>query len=273
MHVIVVGAGIAGSSAARILRERGHAVTVVAEGRHPHSLAATAVLRQRWHRDPAEAAALNASLACYRSWGMPLVQGGLVTHFRTPGRPPRQDPDWALIDPATPLLAPDRTGEATEATARAVTLKDGTRLDGDAVVIAAGCGSPLSAAGRTTYGVTWIHSDPAVLANIELRVHHLAPYKSVFAGRAGGRARLGSSSAADPQKAAAQGRAMLERCHELGIVTTQRGWEPITGARLKTPQIVGRTHGVYYLTGLHRTGYALAPGYATALAERIEREC
>lgn len=270
MNIIVVGAGIAGSVAARVLREAGHTVTVVARDTPSHSVAATAVLRRAWHPDT-ERADFDHALATYQRWGIPLRNGAFVTNYRTPGRAPRHDPDWQLIDPRLPLLTPDVYGTVDYATARSVRLANGSRLVADAVVCAPGAASPLSAPGSVTWGVTWVHPDPEVLTEPVFRVHHLAPYKTGMAGVVGARVRLGSSSAKTYASALKQAQAMLERFAELGIIRSTRGWEPLAGARLNAAPRVCTRVGVHYLTGYHRTGYALAPADASRLAGILQQ--
>ncbi|MEW9530677.1 FAD-dependent oxidoreductase [Microbispora sp. NPDC049125] len=271
MNVIVVGAGIAGSSITRLLRERGHTVTMIGQEESPHSQAATAVLRSAYHKDPHEQAAFQASMALYERWGIPLRRGALVTSYRNPAAAPRRDPDWALIDPAAPLLTPDFYDTISHVTARTVVGR-AVAMEADAVVLAVGADSALSAPGTQTWGVTWAHADPSVLTSADLRIHHVAPYKSVMVGYIGGQARLGSSSAPSRDTAVKQGEAMLHKCHALGYITTTKGWTPLIGARLKTaPQAEWRPDGVYVLTGFHRTGYAIAPSLAYNLARRIDK--
>lgn len=261
-HIVVVGAGIAGSSVARAARRAGIRVTVVAEGRE-HSRAAAALLRAAYHvKRPGEPALYERSVALYGEWGVPLdARGGWVTNYRTPDREPRYDPDWLLLDPAAPLVTPDRSGHARP-TARGVRV--GTLdVDADTVVWCTGAATGSS----LTYGVTWVHPDPAALtAPDRLRIHHIAPYKTIAAGTAGGVARLGSSSARDAELADEQGRRMLAAAAQVGIIHSLTGWVPIRGQRCTASVPVAAPGGIHQsLNDLHRTGYALAP----ALGERI----
>jgi hypothetical protein len=274
--IAVVGAGIAGSSLARVLRERGHQVTVVAAPGDPHSLAATAVLRRAWHQG-GERQLFDASMAAYARWGVHVEHGALVTSWARPGEEPRRERDWAAIDPAAPMVAPDAAGYVTAVTGTRVELDGGPVIGADAVAVCAGAG-PLSPPGKITWGITWTHPDPAAAlpaGPAGLRVHHLAPYKTLFAGRfarAGVRsARLGSSSGPHLGAARRGAEDQLGRAIQLGIARTAAGWRPVAGARHHGGPALSRRAGVWYLAGLARTGYALAPGRAGQLAGRIEQ--
>ena len=212
-------------------------------------------------------------MACYARWGIPVGWGAQVTSWQRPGEPARQDTDWGRIDPAAPLLTPDVTGDVKAVAAGRVTLT-GPPVHADTVVCCAGVGS-LSPAGRWTWGITWTHRDPAALTDPGLRAHHLAPYKTMFAGvfygRDGARARLGSSTAPDLNRARRRAEDMLTEAVRLGVTRTAVGWRPFAGARHHSPHPpVTYQGGVWFMAGLARTGYALAPGYATELTTRIE---
>jgi hypothetical protein len=271
VDLIVVGAGIGGSSVTRIARAHGHQVTLVSEG-PPHSLAATAVLHRRYHvGKPGELGLWGTSMALYDSWGVTKVQGGLVTNYRTPGRDPRADNEWAMIDPAAPLVPPDASGHVRDATGCTVTLEDGSVLEAQSVVIASGATGNLSRAGRRSWGVTWVHDDIGVLhERSHVRVHHVAPYKKITATVLGGAARLGSSNASTPEKALTSGEKLLQQAYEAGMVSTVQGWRAVLGARLAAQPYTFRTpSGAWGLGGFHRTGYALGPGAALDLCRLI----
>ena len=271
MRAAVVGAGIAGSCVTRVLRERGHQVTLISAGK-PHSLAATAVLRRAWHHQ-ALRDVFDTSMECYARWGIRVDWGGLVTSWRRPGELAVPERDWASIDPAAPLLAPDVTGAVEAITGRRVMVAGGPVVDADAVVCCAGA-STLSQPGRISWGVTWEHHDPLAVAPPPLRVHHVAPYKTIFAGvfhaPAASRARIGSSTAPDLDRARRHGEDLLAAAIALGWTASASGWRPVAGARHHADVNAIRSGGVWYLAGLARTGYAMAPGWAAGLAGHIE---
>lgn len=258
MRAVVVGAGIAGSSLALALRDAGHEAVVVSDpGSATDSLSAAAVLRRAWHAG-AERDTYDRTLALYAARGVEVVRGGWATSYQRPGAEPRWDKDWALMDPAAPLISADVAGHAVPHGPAGVRV-NGTVIDGDRVFWCPGAHARQCAG--ETWGVTWVHDDPAVLAQIDaLTVHMVAPYKTIVAGVVGGHVRLGSSSAATPDKAMAQADKLLALFGHVGLVTSLKGWTARLGRRVQ------RTGGAT-IGGLHRTGYAVAP----ALAEAIVR--
>lgn len=268
MRTLIVGAGIAGSALTRVLRDRGAAATLIADpARPPHSLAAAAVLRAAYHaRNPGETAAFRRSLELYTGWGVGFARGATVTSYRHDA--PLADADWYLMDPAAALVAPDAAAAVTPHPDGVLTAA-GEVIPGETVVWCAGAYGAATGA-YTTHGDTWIHPDPAAVAataEAPLRIHHWAPYRTLVAGAIAGQARLGSSSAVRPATAAAQGERMLATAARLGIIRGTDGWQRISGTRLRTAaaceQLDGRN---WRFSGLHRTGYALAPAHAESLA-------
>jgi hypothetical protein len=65
---------------------------------------------------------------------------------------------------------------------------------------------------------------------------------------------------------------MLAAAIGLGLTLSGTGWHPRAGARhhARVAPATARHDGVWYLAGLARTGYALAPGWAAGLVSRIE---
>lgn len=255
MRAVVVGAGIAGSSLALALREAGHEAIVVSDPASAlDSMAAAAVLRRAWHAGT-ERAMYDRSLGLYSARGVEVIRGGWVTSYLRPGAEPRWDKDWALMDPAAPLVSADVAGHA---------VPDGPGVRVSGIVIDADrvfwCpGAHARHCDGESWGVTWVHDDPAVLAQTDgLTVHVVAPYKTIVAGVVGGHVRLGSSSAATPDKAMAQADKLLGLFDHVGLVTSTKGWRAMLGRR------VTRTGGAT-IGGLHRTGYALAPAMAEAI--------
>ena len=245
MSAVVVGAGIAGSSVALAARDAGHVVTVISDPMvPPDSLAGAVVLRRAWHSGT-ERDLFDRSMQLYARRGVEVARGGLVTSYRRSGEPGRVDKDWALIDPAAPLVTPDLD--------RRVSRHVGADFDAERVFWCPGVYT--ARVSGITWGVTWVHDDPAVLAQTEaLTVHVVAPYKTIVAGVVGGHVRLGSSSAKTLDMAAEQAEHLLTLFKEVGLIKSLRGWQPRIGRRC--------TANGGDLGGLHRTGYALAPAMA-----------
>lgn len=268
MKIVVVGGGIAGSCVARLARERGHRVTLIGQQAPAHSLAATAVLRRGYHKG-AEAQDWDRSMLLYRRWGIYPLLGGQVTNYRTPARAAHVDRDWQMINPATPLVPLDIVDTVVAVEPGVVHTRSGEDVVGDVIVTAPGV-SELSPAGRVTWGVTWLHTEPGVLTDrLGVVVHHYAPYKTITAGSVGGRVRLGSSSAASQDAAWLQGRALLAKALDAGMVRSVEGWSGVLGARLQTSEHVARRDYGWWIGGFHRTGYALAPAAAARLVEAL----
>ncbi len=79
MKIVVVGAGIAGSSLTRLARSAGHEVTLIGN-EPPHSLAGMCILRRGYHAGKdVELNWFHRSLDLYEHWGIPVLTGGLVS--------------------------------------------------------------------------------------------------------------------------------------------------------------------------------------------------
>jgi hypothetical protein len=276
-ELIVVGAGIAGSCVARLARERGWDVTVVAGEGRPDSLAATAVLRRGYHAGRAdELEAWDYALSVYAGWGVRMKRGGVVSSYRRPLGEPVPDSDWLLLDPAEPLVRADVVREVLSVHGSRVWFGrgDGLVAGGGAGAVVAACGAQgaLAPSGALTWGVTWLAAPDALGVPDAVRVYQYAPYRTIVAGVAGGRARVGSSSSVSEEGAAAQARKMLGVAWDLGWLTTREGWEMRVGMRVKTDDHWRRNeNGVWEIGGFHRTGYALAPMAAREVLDDIEK--
>lgn len=265
MKIIVVGAGIAGSSLTRLARAKGHEVTLFSAV-PPNSLAGVCILRRAYHSVPAERVWFDRSVELYQNWAIPVKKGGYVTSYSRPGEPQRYDGDWRMVNPAHPLLPEDVQGTAIPIGGNAVVTAGEQRYEADAVVLAtAGFGSDAA----RTFGGTWVNTDPNALRDV-IHVHHWAPYKTITAGVVGGQARLGSSSAKTAEQARLRGHDMMFKAVELGW-TTWDGWRLMLGTRWKSDRLFGREGKLWRLGGFHRTGYALAPAVAEELLWCLER--
>ena len=258
--LIVVGAGIAGSSLARAARARGLEVTVVSLGT-PDSTAALAALRGAYHKG-AEIPRYARSVELLLEWGCVVAEGATVTNYRSPGVE-RLDLDWLLIDPIKPLVAPDIDSWATQVDANTVKLDIShfsQELTAEHIVF---CVGAHRESGRISHGYTMSHPDPGALVRSHMRVHHMAPYKSVMMGLVNGQPRLGSTSAPTEGQARAQIAKMLDAADDAGLITTRSGWIAEYGRRVQVSDRL--TPGNF--GGFHRTGYALAPAMAEEFVE------
>lgn len=266
MNVVVVGAGIAGSSLVRALEARGERPVLIGT-QWCESLAALALLRRAYHSD-GQLPLFDRSVELYARWGVPIRWGAQVTNYRYPDRAARWDQDWGVIEPALPLRTPDRHGTVYR-TPRGILIGTEDRVHKADLVLWAG-GAAHEGTG-ITYGTTWIHDSLSVVPSHLTRVHHIAPYKSLAVAPFSGGVRLGSSSAATEAKALEQGRAMLQVAYDRGLINTLAGWKAVTGRRCKgTLAVDGGIHHVF--AGFHRTGYALVPALAEQfVTERLEK--
>jgi hypothetical protein len=273
VKLIVIGAGIAGSCLARLAREAGIDVTVVAQEGKPDSLAATAILRRGYHAGKREELeAWDYAVECYERWGVHMQRGGAVSSYRRVGAEAREDADWLLLDPAVPLVKADAEDEVVSVHGGRVWFGPGRGITGDAVVVAGGARSNLSSEdGKITWGLTWVHQEDALKEPEKLKVYQYAPYRTIVGGAAGGMARVGSSSSVTEAGAVEQGEKMLRTAWDLGWLRTRNGWEMRVGARLKTERRWWRTEdGHWEVGGFHRTGYALAPRTAQEIIDNIK---
>jgi hypothetical protein len=266
--IIVVGAGIVGSSLSRHLDDRGISHLLISEP-NPASEAAFALLRRGYHHGD-QLALFDRSLELYRKWNMNVTEGGYVTNYRKPGREARYEEDWHALDPREPLIVPHVSAYA-EAHPQGVKVGDGNNAElikADRVLWATGARHP-DAIG-VTYGVTWTHPSRSALVTSRLRLHHFAPYKTIACGWIGDLVRLGSSSASSAPAAMEQARKMLLAAHEVGMVTTLSGWTAEVGMRCKDVD-QDRENSSFHqpVLGFHRTGYAIAPAATERIVEAL----
>jgi NADPH-dependent 2,4-dienoyl-CoA reductase/sulfur reductase-like enzyme len=256
MRLIVVGAGIAGSSLTYAARELGHTVTLVdAAPEAAASRLAHAVLRLGWHRGDDRVRARLARER-YASLGALRTETALCTHWRT-DRTVRTE-DYALIDPLAPLIAPDRRATARRIADGCVELADYT-LVGDVAVDATGTGG----ADRLSYGAV---ATRELELDEPLTVHHYAPRRSIVLSAIDGRARLGGSTGATARSAALSLQRMLAIAERVGMIESADGWDVSVGVRGHRSNPIERLDArTYRLAGFGRVGYALAPAVALEL--------
>jgi glycine/D-amino acid oxidase-like deaminating enzyme len=270
MKLIVIGAGIAGSSATRIARTKGWEVTLIDYApEQAASRSALATIRPTWF-DKSERADLERSWEWYSAWGAAGSKKAYVSNWRSPEI--REQKDWWLVDPLVPLLDPDITERVIGIDRTSVELSSGSQIEADAILnCTGGYGEDLAREVTLFAGVTWI-SHTAQLDYAPYRVHHLRPYKSLSAAQINGVTRVGSSIATTEKKAIDEGKELLMTAIALGIV--QAGdWEMSLGWRAKGaggkpiyPKLGERNA---YFSGLARSGYGLSPALAEKWIESL----
>jgi glycine/D-amino acid oxidase-like deaminating enzyme len=270
MKLIVVGAGIAGSSATRIARDKGWDVTLIDHAPdQAASRSALATIRPTWF-DKAERDDLERSWEWYTKWGAASSREAYVSNWRDPEV--KKQKDWWLVDPILPLVEPDITEPVVNIYPWFVTTPT-QEIAADAILNCTGAyGADLSRDVTLFAGVTWI-SRTAELDYEPYRVHHLRPYKSLSAARINGVTRVGSSIAATADKAVDDAKEMLMTAIALGIVK-QGDWEMSLGWRAKGrggipiyPELGQRNA---YFSGLARSGYGLSPAIAEKWLDSLE---
>jgi glycine/D-amino acid oxidase-like deaminating enzyme len=263
MKLIVIGAGIAGSSATRIARTKGWDVTLIDNAPEvAGSRSALATIRPTWF-DKAERVDLERSWEWYSAWGATGSREAYVSNWRD--REVKKQKDWWLVDPLLPLVEPDVKERVVGIYKNYVTTDAGQLIEADAILNCTGAyGSELSSGVSLFAGVTWISTN-AEIDYSPYRVHHLRPYKSLSVAQVNGVTRLGSSIAATADKAIDDGKEMLMTAIALGIVKSGE-WEMSLGWRAKGkggipiyPELGERNA---YFSGLARSGYGLSPAIA-----------
>jgi glycine/D-amino acid oxidase-like deaminating enzyme len=270
MKLIVVGAGIAGSSTTRIARSKGWDVTLIDHApEQSASRSALATIRPTWF-DKTERDDLERSWEWYSQWGAAGSREAYVSNWRD--RSVKKQKDWWLVDPITPLVAPDLIERVVGIYPNYVTTDSGQIIEADAILNCTGAyGADLAHDVTMFAGVTWI-SHNAELDYSPYRVHHLRPYKSLSAAQINGVTRVGSSIATTADKAIDDAKEMLMTALALGIVKSG-DWEMSLGWRAKGkggipiyPELGERNA---YFSGLARSGYGLSPAIAEKWIESL----
>lgn len=273
-EIIVIGAGIAGSSVTRALRARGRKVVLVASpDTPPASLAALCVTRNTWYTG-AQKEAQGRSVELYREWGALRGTEGVASTWRKPE--PRPQAGWLAIDPIAPLLAPDVEARVTGISSPAngfrakVQVEMGETLTADTVIVAAGPASwPLLGLEppKTTWGATGL-GDPGTLSS-PLRAHLIRPRHHVLGVDLGPEVRVGSSTAQDPATARGRLGHMVEVALGAGMMSD--GPRRIVVAQRAMGEAAPRQLAphLWLMAGYGRVGYSLAPAHGEALACRL----
>lgn len=277
LRVAVAGAGIAGSCAARVLREAGHEVTVFDPNPSlSASQCAFAVIHIAYRASESERNSARRSLGWYADHGWITTTVATVYDVRR-GKVIEQD-GRHLIDPGAPLVLPDvRTKVRTwyESPGRGVTVSTAAGWSQfDALVLAAGPGTQGLApvVGEVSYGGMFTARGDRLAADTFLSLLRRTDRLSYTAAYVNGQTRIGASRCASPEQARRLADGIRDRLLSEGVVTgSADDYAYRSGVRYATKE-PGRTRlkdRVWTLTGLARSGYAFAPAAAMEIADEI----
>lgn len=259
--LLIIGAGIAGVAVAWAAEAAGLTYRIVDAGKPAGSWAALALLREAWAPGPTGRRMTRYALGEYARRGL-LAHSGAI--WRN-GSAEKYAPDWHAVDPAAVLgtVAAERAEVDAVLPYRATTRTSALEAR-RAVVwcggaeIVAGIMDPI---GRRNWGAT-AALPPA--GRPGLTIAHLRPYHAVGL-ISGPTRRFGSSTAGDPvaAEAALRADAAKARIDITGaeVVAARRAFAPVNLLRI--------ADGLWWLGGLGRLGYALAPALGAELVERI----
>lgn len=236
MELTILGAGIAGSCAARACREMGVKYRLVDNplAREGSSVALATVRAPKSSRQAREA------IAHYERHRIPVKYGGWVNGYRRKVKQFTVDREWYAVDPLAALEDPTHDERAS-----------GPVLNCTA-----------SGSGQRTFGYTWFHNDPGALADDRLLIYHIRPYVHLTAVSWDSGCRLGSSTGSTADAALRGATELLDVAVGLGLIRRE-GWTPLLGTRLRAVEtVLAATHYGARFGGFHRDGYLLAPAMA-----------
>jgi glycine/D-amino acid oxidase-like deaminating enzyme len=258
-HLVIVGAGVAGSCAQRIASFYGWRTTVIDPvPSSAASRAALATIRPQWLGDNGREWA-KASWRWYERWGANITQHGLVSSWKKPE--PVLQKDWWLVEPIGLLVEPDIRQTVVNVTGTTVTTSDEQTFVGDAVLIAVG------AYDRNLYdnfkpmaGCT-LYNDEIEMMGAPLRVHHLRPFHALTVAQQAGTVVLGSSIHREMGKAEEEVWRMLTVAEDIGIVPKSDAWtmKGNTRATSPAPQLPVLGNPSTTIGSLSRSGYGITP--------------
>lgn len=279
MRILVVGAGIAGSCAANVLREAGHDVVVTDPAPHmAASRCAFAVTRLAWWGAD-DRATVRRSLDWYNRRGH-IITKTAVVHDARRGRTTIQG-DHYLINPTITLVKPDLSlsvkGWKDEPGAVIVHFQELDSVRYGAVVLAAGVGmrhltrTPGQEPG-ISYGGMFTAPGNRLTDGGQLAMLRRTDRLSYTAAWLIGETRIGASRCSSPGQAHRVADGIRDRMLSEGVVTgSADDWEYRAGVRYATgsPGVSRLGERVWSLTGLARSGYAIAPAAALDIAAEI----
>lgn len=274
MRIMVAGAGIAGSVLTRMLRDRGHEVTLIDS--RPHRAAsrcAFAYLRLAWWTG-AERDEVRRAVDWYDWHGWVRSRTGVVHDLRRGWT--RERRDHVLVDPRGPLVRPDLSVDLTgyrDGPGGVLLKLGGINTDAHRLVIACGAQTDRWSAGSPVYG--GIYETPGARTEGALNLLRVTDRMTFTAACDGTRTRVGASKGLTPETARERVDRIFERMKAAGIIDPSAPWEYRAGTRW---EYLGGAPGgprrlsenVWTFAGFARSGYARVPEAARRLVERIE---
>ena len=276
MKVTVAGAGIAGSTITRMLRARGHEVTLLDPWpRRAASHCAYAYLRTGWFKGP-DKVRVRQGLDWYERNGW-IVTRKADVHDRMRGRYVVQT-DHILIHPSQPLLTPDilwgldSYSDENLAGVQLKVLGQPGILWADHLVLACGPGMRRWSLGTPVHG--GVFECESYRMGVPLRLLRLTDRLTHVAADDGAVVRTAASKGRTPEEARERSEKILNLMFDEGMLSSTHRWTYRAGTRWTGPDggpVASRlSEHVWALTGFARTGYAMAPSYALDLIKALE---
>ena len=287
-HIIVVGAGIAGTCIATVAREAGLSALIIDSPPPPGfvsgSRAAIGIMRVAWMKSVPQKNRCRRSIEWYKAHNLLLNSTARVSLYSKPE--PREVADYWQVDVSNALSTPDRVDTVVKASQEGVITAAGViypaRLG---VVIAAGPQSPLLGGPQfdhVTIGATFIGPPEA---GSGLRVHRYSPYHCLAISREAHCTRLGSSTVHVPYSPnphikvhnpvdTLQG--LMKRCGGEFADPTRRA-TPLIGMRAHDAALTEGYEPLWLeerlvrFAGLGKLGYSLAPAVAEEIVAQLMR--
>lgn len=263
MNFLVIGAGIAGSSFARIARENGHRVVVAADNtKQRSSEAALCVVKPSWFKDEYRKEA-EWSLAYYRRHGwITSEEAEYKSHLRD-GLEIRKG--YYGIDPIAPLVEPDIELDWS--------LEHPINGDYDHTVVCRGAYSDLN--WKRLWGTTSVYRQAGPIIS---RAFNDRPRSVIFnCSHDGQTLRFGSSRAKTEREALEKQTDDERKAANAGFIPTRKPDFYVHGVRLMPPTlkdaglIRSLTAKATAVEGFGRVGYSLAPARMNEVFVRIAR--
>lgn len=284
--VVIIGAGVAGSCAARVAHERGLTACIVSDPDAPPAASRAAIgvisghnhyLKHNKANWTLQAARTTRSIACWRTWGLLCSDTALTSDWRAPSVALVKD-GYYVVDVDRALLQPDYLGRALRVEQQRVWMNGWAHplTARYGVIVAAGPSAPLFGVPilKQSFGATLVYDGLAPAERQTAYRYRSTPYSSMTLMFNGRTLRVGSSDVTKIEQAVGRLDAhvqklpgQLQSLLPLGIEPVYRVGQRVNTASLETPWNPLYDGRVVHVTGLGKLGYALAPAAAHEVIE------